>query len=253
MNRNADAKGRFMAQKKYYAVAAGRNPGIYTQWFGENGAQVQVIGCRGAIYKGFPTRAEAKAFIDANASAKGQSSKRPSVAKPDSNDGSPENPEANQSDRIVIYTDGSSLGNPGPGGYGVVIPSSGEDLEFSDGYRRTTNNRMELLACIVGLEHLRAPSAVSLYSDSRYVVDGITKGWARRWQSNGWRKSNGSRALNADLWKRLLKLCQRHDVQFIWVKGHAGNPGNERCDRLATQAASQDNLPPDKGFEEGCS
>ena len=153
------------------------------------------------------------------------------------------------SDRIVIYTDGSSLGNPGPGGYGVVIPSNGQDLELSGGFRQTTNNRMELLACIIGLEQVPSPSAVVLYSDSRYVVDGITKGWAQRWQRNNWRKSNGTKALNVDLWERLLALCGRHDVQLVWVKGHAGNPGNERCDQLATRAASQATLPPDPGYE----
>ena len=152
-------------------------------------------------------------------------------------------------DRIVIYTDGSSLGNPGPGGYGVVIPSDGEDLELSGGFRKTTNNRMELLACIVGLEQFPSPETVVLYSDSRYVVDGITKGWAKGWQRNGWRKSNGAKALNIDLWKRLLELCSRHDVHFVWVKGHAGNPGNERCDQLATQAAAKSNLPADQGYE----
>ena len=108
---------------------------------------------------------------------------------------------------------------------------------------------MELLACIVGLEQLEKPSAVVLYSDSRYVVDGVTKGWARKWQCNDWRKSNGGKALNIDLWQRLLSLGDRHDVHWVWVKGHAGNPGNERCDQLATQAASLPNLPPDGGYE----
>ena len=108
---------------------------------------------------------------------------------------------------------------------------------------------MELLACIVGLEQLQAPSPVALYSDSRYVVDGITKGWARRWQRNDWRKSDGSTALNIDLWERLLALCDRHDVQFLWVKGHAGTPGNERCDQLAVRAAGKAELPPDTGYE----
>ena len=163
--------------------------------------------------------------------------------------------EAACGERILIYTDGSSLGNPGPGGYGVVIPSTGswleKDRELSGGFRKTTNNRMELLACIVGLEQLKGPSAVDLYSDSRYVVDGITKGWARRWQANAWRKSNGEKALNIDLWKRLLALCDQHEVRFIWVKGHAGNPGNERCDQLATQAAARPNLPADRGYEAG--
>jgi len=110
---------------------------------------------------------------------------------------------------------------------------------------------MELLACIVGLEQLEAPSAVTLYSDSRYVVDGIVKGWAQKWQRNNWRKSDGAKALNTDLWERLLSLCDRHDVHLVWVKGHAGNPGNERCDQLATQAANLPKLPADDGYEAG--
>jgi ribonuclease HI len=237
-----------MAEKKYYAVAAGRNPGIYTQWFGDAGAQAQVKGFQGARYKGFPTIEEARAFIRerpdikigaGRAKKKGrQPSSRPTPVPAVSTDG-----------RMVIYTDGSSLGNPGPGGYGVVIPSPEGNREFSGGFRQTTNNRMELLACIVGLEQLDNPSTVAIYSDSRYVVDGITKGWAKKWQRNGWRKSTGDKALNIDLWERLLSLCERHDVMFIWVKGHAGNPGNERCDQLASQAAARRNLPSDRGYE----
>jgi ribonuclease HI len=157
-------------------------------------------------------------------------------------------PDAPLGDRMVIYTDGSSLGNPGPGGYGVVLALPGENRELSGGFRQTTNNRMELLACIVGLEQLETPSTVDLYSDSRYVVDGITKGWAKKWQRHGWRKPTGDKALNIDLWARLMTLCDRHEVNFIWVKGHAGNPGNERCDQLAIQAANRPNLPPDEGY-----
>jgi len=236
-----------MAKKKYYAVAAGRKPAIYTDWFGPDGAQVQVLGFQGAIYKGFATRQEAQAFMEtgraaARCSAGGNRPKKArSVAV---------SPPATD-DRVVIYTDGSSLGNPGPGGYGVVIPSDNGDRELSGGFRKTTNNRMELLACIVGLEQFRSPAAVAIYSDSRYVVDGITKGWAKNWRRNGWRKSNGSPALNPDLWERLLTLCDRHDVRFVWVKGHAGNPGNERCDQLANRAAARPDLPPDEGYEGG--
>lgn len=233
-----------MAKKKYYAVAAGRKPGIYTDWFGPDGAQAQVSGFRGAIYKKFTTRQEAQAFMHSGPSTAKRSAGRGHTQKGRSVAAAP--PPAD--DRIVIYTDGSSLGNPGPGGYGLVIPSESGDRELSGGFRRTTNNRMELLACIVGLEQFRSPVVVSLYSDSRYVVDGITKGWAKNWRRNGWRKSNGSPALNPDLWARLLTLCERHNVQFIWVKGHAGNPGNERCDQLATQAAARQDLPLDEGY-----
>ncbi len=238
-----------MAKHKYYAVAVGRRPGVYTQWFGDAGAQVQVIGFQGAQYKGFATRQEALRFIRDRRSGK-KTSVDPSRQTPARSAATPTvKPDASFADRIVIYTDGSSLGNPGPGGYGVVIALSGGTRELSGGFRRTTNNRMELLACIVGLEALERPSAVALYSDSRYVVDGIAKGWAKKWRRNNWRKSTGDRALNIDLWERLLSLCDRHAVAFIWVKGHAGNPFNERCDQLAIQAASRPNLPIDAGFK----
>jgi ribonuclease HI len=237
-----------MPKKKYYAVAVGRHPGVYTQWFGKTGAHAQVEGYRGARYKGFATIEEARAFVrDHSADSRGGSSNAKARSRSTAPSSTP-NPVAH-SGRTVIYTDGSSLGNPGPGGYGVVIPGKVGDREYRGGFRKTTNNRMELLACIVGLEQMGEPSAVALYSDSRYVVDGITKGWARKWRRNGWRKSNGEAALNVDLWERLLTLCDRHDVRFIWVKGHAGNPGNERCDQLATQAAAGRKLPPDKGYE----
>lgn len=234
-----------MAKKKYYAVAVGRQPGIFTQWFGKTGAHAQVDGFRGAKYKGFATLEAAKGFMrDMHSGPNGGTGpSRKTRARPSAMT------EGGHADPIVIYTDGSSLGNPGPGGYGVVIPSPSGNREFCGGFRKTTNNRMELFACIVGLDQLKTPSRVALYSDSRYVVDGITKGWARRWQRSGWRKSNGEKALNVDLWKRLLALCERHAVQFVWVKGHAGNPGNERCDQLATLAAAKSNLPADEGYE----
>ena len=238
-----------MAKKKFYAVAVGRQPGIYTQWFGDAGAQNQVFGFQGARYKGFSTREEALGFIRDQRSGE-QISLKPSRKKSSRSTETPtEKPDAGLADRIIIYTDGSSLGNPGPGCYGVVMSTSGGNRELSGGFRKTTNNRMELLACIVGLEQLETPSAVVLYSDSRYVVDGITKGWAKKWQRNDWRKSNGGKALNIDFWERLLSLCDRHDVHWVWVKGHAGNPGNERCDKLATQAANRPELPPDVAYE----
>lgn len=237
-----------MAIKKYYAVAVGRQPGIYTRWFGEAGALAQVDGFRGARYKGFATIEAAREFMRTGIPPKsGQPEK--SKQKASKTVTPVDQHPVNLSKRMVIYTDGSSLGNPGPGGYGVVIPSDGGDREISGGFRLTTNNRMELLACIVGLEQFTEPSDVALYSDSRYVVDGITKGWARRWKRNGWSKSTGEEAMNIDLWDRLLALCDQHDVHFIWVKGHAGNSGNERCDQLATRAAAQQNLPTDPGYK----
>ncbi len=150
--------------------------------------------------------------------------------------------------KVTIYTDGACLGNPGPGGYGVVLLHGEHRKELCGGFARTTNNRMELLACIRGLEALKYPCDVSLYSDSRYVVDGISKGWAARWRRNNWMRTRTEQALNADLWQRLLELTERHRVRFHWVRGHAGNTENEVCDRLATTAARGGNLQQDEGF-----
>lgn len=149
--------------------------------------------------------------------------------------------------KINIYTDGSSLGNPGPGGFGVVMTTDkGHYKEVSMGFRRTTNNRMELLSVITALEMLKAPSNnVTVFSDSKYVVDAIEKGWLRSWE-----KKNFDKKKNPDLWRRFLRAVKPHSVKFQWIKGHAGQEQNERCDRLAVAAASQPNLPPDTGYEE---
>ena len=151
--------------------------------------------------------------------------------------------------QVTIHTDGSCLGNPGPGGYGVVLRHDGGCKELSHGYRKTTNNRMEILAAIAGLETLNQRCRVTLHSDSQYVVNAIEKGWARRWQANGWKRNKKERALNPDLWERLLGLCDTHDVEFVWVRGHAGNPGNERCDQLANEAARGAHLAVDDEYE----
>ena len=151
--------------------------------------------------------------------------------------------------RVTIYTDGACLGNPGPGGYGVILQYGDHRKELSGGYRLTTNNRMELTAAIKGLAALKEPCQVQLISDSEYVVNAIEKGWARRWQANGWSRQNKKTAENRDLWEALLKLCETHQVSFAWIKGHAGQAENERCDRLALQAAQVSNLPEDKGYE----
>ena len=160
----------------------------------------------------------------------------------------PENsgPELRQ---VTIHTDGSCLGNPGPGGYGVILEHDGHERELSGGFRRTTNNRMEMLAVIVGLEALMEPCCVTVYSDSRYVVDAIEKGWARKWRANGWMRTRGQRAINPDLWERLLTDLDKHDVELRWVPGHSGNAGNTRADRLAVAAAKGKNLHRDEGFE----
>ncbi|MBN2706360.1 MAG: ribonuclease HI [Deltaproteobacteria bacterium] len=152
--------------------------------------------------------------------------------------------------KVTIYTDGGCLGNPGPGGYGVVLLYGEHRRELSEGFRETTNNRMELLACIKALEMLKERCAVTLHSDSKYVVDGINLGWARRWRQNQWirdRKS-GARALNPDLWQRLLEQTERHQVTMCWVKGHAGNAENERCDELANAAARAAAQNTDQGY-----
>ncbi len=149
---------------------------------------------------------------------------------------------------IAIYTDGGCVPNPGPGGYGVILIYGHRRKELSGGFRLTTNNRMELLAAIVGLETLKFPCKVKLYSDSRYLVDAVTKGWARRWQKNGWWRNKEKKAANIDLWEKLLALCDQHQVQFIWVKGHAGHPLNERCDELSMAALQQPDLPVDEGY-----
>ena len=151
--------------------------------------------------------------------------------------------------KIVIYTDGGALNNPGPGGYGVVIINGTQTTELSKGFRLTTNNRMELLACIEALKAVKRSSAIVLYSDSKYVVDGITKGWAKKWRANGWMRTKNDPAINSDLWDKLLKSCEKHDVMFCWVKGHAGHAGNERCDTLATRAAAGNNLAVDSIYE----
>ena len=151
---------------------------------------------------------------------------------------------------VAVYTDGACSGNPGPGGFGVVLLSGGHRKELCGGYRRTTNNRMELLAVIKGLEALKERCSVTLYSDSKYVLDALTKGWARRWRANGWRRNRkGELAVNPDLWTQLLELCDRHEMHYQWVKGHAGDPENERCDKLSTGALTRPNLPVDEQYE----
>ena len=134
---------------------------------------------------------------------------------------------------VTLYTDGACSGNPGPGGWGAILIYKDIRKEMSGGDKETTNNKMELTAAIEGLSALKEPCRVKLYSDSKYLIDGITKGWARSWRAKGWKKSDGKPALNVDLWERILELDEYHEIEYIWVKGHAGNPNNERCDRLA--------------------
>ena len=137
--------------------------------------------------------------------------------------------------QVILYTDGACSGNPGPGGWGAILLYNDYKKEMSGGERETTNNKMELTAAIEGLSALKEPCIVKLYSDSKYLIDGITKGWARSWRAKGWKKSDGKPALNVDLWQKILDLDDYHQIEYIWVKGHAGNPYNERCDRLAVE------------------
>lgn len=141
--------------------------------------------------------------------------------------------------QVEIFTDGACSGNPGPGGYGVILRYGAAEKELSGGEAVTTNNRMELMAAITGLRALREPCQVTLYSDSQYVINGITKGWAAKWRANGWMRNRTEKAVNPELWDELLTLCARHEVTMVWVRGHAGHPENERCDHLAVAAAAQ--------------
>jgi len=138
---------------------------------------------------------------------------------------------------VDIYTDGACRGNPGKGGWGAILVYGGREKELSGGERETTNNRMELSAVIAALSALKEPCDITLTSDSKYVVDAVTKGWVESWRRNGWRKADKSPALNVDLWEQLLPLLQTHHVNFVWVRGHNGHPYNERCDVLATTYA----------------
>ena len=140
---------------------------------------------------------------------------------------------------VTLYTDGACSGNPGPGGWGAILEYMGHEKELSGGEENTTNNRMELTAVIRGLEALKESCTVELYSDSKYVIDGLQKGWAQSWQKRGWIKSDKKPALNPDLWERLLALTARHEMHYHWVKGHAENPKNNRCDEMAVSESKK--------------
>jgi ribonuclease HI len=149
-------------------------------------------------------------------------------------------------DNVTIYTDGAARGNPGPGGYGVILLSGNLKKELSQGYRHTTNNRMELMAVIAALEALKKPSLnITIYSDSQYIVKAIKEGWLNKWMATNFAKGKK----NKDLWVKFYNLSQKHQLNFVWVKGHADNPNNNRCDELATAAADGENLLVDEGYE----
>lgn len=224
-------------KKNYYAVIKGKKPGLYKTWGGSDGAQEQVKGFHGARFKGFYDLGDALDYLSEH-----------DIRVPEHDSHAPRR-ESIDKDRVLIYTDGSSIDNPGPGGYGVVLSYKGRRKELSKGFQKTTNNRMELRACIAGLRALKKNSKVTIFSDSKYVVDSITNGWAQRWQLNGWKTESKKIVENADLWRDLLMEIKKHDVEFVWVKGHAGKRENECCDELAQQAARGDNLIIDEGYE----
>ena len=226
-------------KKKFYAIAVGRKPGIYDNW---SAAQAQVTGYQGAKFKGFVTREEAEAWMKNPVYSK-------SAVKPKHKAGSSNSDTSPKTGEVNIYTDGGARYNPGPGGYGIVQIYNGVRKELSGGYNLTTNNRMELKGCIVALQELEhRDMPVTIYSDSSYVVNGISKGWAKNWRKKGWIKSDKKPAVNPDLWAELLDLVESLNVTFKWVKGHAGHPMNERCDELAVASARQSGLPVDKGY-----
>lgn len=149
---------------------------------------------------------------------------------------------------LEIWTDGACVVNPGPGGYGIVFKHQGQIWEKAGGFRLTTNNRMEITAALVALETLPEKCKAIIYTDSQYVVNSITKGWAKSWKSKGWNKGTNKKVPNADLWERMLQLCAQHEVEFRWIKGHNSSVENERCDQLAESAARKLNLPADEGY-----
>ena len=241
-----------MGKKNYYAIARGRNPGIYTSW---PEAKAQVDGYPQARYKGFATREEALNWLHTMQGTAPPPVRRTAVKEDETSSSPPQaaaptpHAAALAAGEVVLYADGGADPNPGPGGYGAVLLDGGERRELSSGFRRTTNNRMELMGVIAGLESLLEPRRVAVFSDSLYLINAIQKGWARHWRRSSWLKKDQSLRENADLWNRLLKLLERHQVSFHWVRGHSGLNENERCDRLASAAARQPDLPPDTGYE----
>lgn len=230
--------------KKFYAVGVGRQTGVYNTWAE---AEKQVKGFAGAKFKGFPTKAEAESFCENPVYGGGVGNKKTATTSKASQ---VDLPTTGRHDKIIIYTDGGCSGNPGPGGYGAVILDDEKRTELSGGFRLTTNNRMEMMACIVAFEQITdRDKPVHVYSDSSYMINGLTKGWAAGWRRRGWKKSDGQPAVNPDLWQRLLDLYENLTVDMTWVKGHAGHELNERCDQLAVTAGADSDLIEDCGYE----
>jgi ribonuclease HI len=237
-------------KKQYYVVVKGHAPGLYKTWFGDDGAAKQVEGYPQALYKGFYTLEQATDWLR-ELGAEKLRIYAPNLllhlenAPTESKD--PVQALLDQG-KVVIYTDGSSLGNPGKGGYGAVVMDGKQRGELSAGYVETTNNRMELMACIAALQTLTERSDVVIFSDSKYIVDAINKGSADRWKANRWLKSDRKKIANVDLWKKLLVLTETHKIDFRWVKGHYIDENNARCDQLANEAARSKELKHDTGY-----
>jgi len=241
-------------KKSIYVVINGRKPGIYSKWFGVGETAEQVEGFPEAIYKGFYTREEAINWLK-EFPLETLLKLAPNLVEylDERTDTSPTLAETIdellKSEKVVIFTDGSTNPNTGAGGYGVILKYKDKVKELSGGFRKTTNNRMEIIACIEGLRALKKKSDVIVFSDSQYVVNSISKGWVKKWQAQNWMRNDKEKAENTDLWAQLLELCNQHNVEFRWVKGHNGTKENERCDQLALEATQKRNLPADEGFE----
>jgi len=236
-NKKDDRVKMMKTGKNYYAVVKGVKPGLYTSWSGENGAQAQVFGFLGAQFKGFAELEDALDYLHAHG-----------IVVAEHKDHQPR--VRYQDDGIHIFIDGGAIRNPGPGGYGVVLMHQGRRKELSQGFKKTTNNRMELSACIAALSSLNKKMPITIYCDSRYIVDNITQGHAHRWRINNWLTSSKKPVENVDLWRQLLTLVDEFQPQFTWVKGHSGSAENERCDQLAKAAARSDHLIVDDGYEQ---
>jgi ribonuclease HI len=242
------------SKKQLYLVIHGRQPGIYTQWFGPGQAAEQVADFSEAIYKGFYTREEALNWLrEFPLETLLKLAPRLVEYLEEESDALPTLAQTIaaylKAGKVVIFTDGSAHSKTGAGGYGVILKYKDSVKELSGGFRKTTNNRMEILACIVGLQALKVKSHVIIFSDSQYVVNSLAKGWAEKWRSQGWMRNKKEPAENADLWAQLLELCDQHTVEFEWVKAHNSTRENERCDQLAYAASQKRNLPPDPGYE----
>ena len=219
--------------KKYYAVKRGRKTGLFTVW-ADCAAQVQ--GFQGAVYKGFMTEAEARDWLSGGASMSNEGT--PRTGKKSATPAPAESIDAD----YIIHTDGSCLRNPGgAGGWAAVIETvaTGEVREYSGGDPETTNNRMELTAALEAMNAVPEGTRVALYTDSQYLKNAFTKFWLPAWKKRGWKKADGEPVLNQDLWMQLDAAFAARRVQFHWVKGHAGNPRNERCDELARSEAER--------------